>query len=84
MVFGPHHYPGMEGALDFLLLRNEESPGFYRRLSEAIWERMPIDYIRNVTAGVRCLTQLGSKRDGLGGIETFRLELGRLAISPYI
>ena len=37
-----------------------------------MWGRMTIDYTHKVMEGVRCLTQLGSKSDGLG-------ELKRLA-----
>ena len=66
MVYGAEHYPEREESLEFLILRYEESPEFFTTpFLAAIWGRMTIDYIRKVTEGVRCLTQLGNKSDGL-------------------
>ena len=58
-VYGAEHYPEREEALEFLILRYEESPEFFTiPFLAAIWERMTIDYIQKVTEGARCLTQL--------------------------
>ena len=58
-VYGAEHYPEREKALEFLILRYEESPEFSTiPFLAAIWERMTIDYIQKVTEGARCLTQL--------------------------
>ena len=66
MVFGADHYSGREEALEFSILRYEGSPEFFTiPFSAAIWERMTIDYVQKVTEGVRRLTQLGGKSDGL-------------------
>ena len=66
MVFGAEHYPGREASVDFILLLNGESPGFSTvPFLAAICGRSAIDYIRKVTDGVRCLTHLGIKSDGL-------------------
>ena len=62
MVFGAEHYTGREAPIGPLLLRNEESPGFFAFASlTANWERMTINYIRNVTKSVRRATQMGCK-----------------------
>ena len=66
MVFGSGHYTEREEALEYLSLHREESPEFpLIPFLAAIWERMTIDYIQKVMEGVRRLTQLGSKSDGL-------------------
>ena len=66
MAFGAQHYHGQESALYFLLLLTGESPEFFTvPASAAIWGRVAIDYINNVKEGVRFLTQMGSKSDGL-------------------
>ena len=66
MVFGAEHYHGREEALEFPMLRYEESPEFFTiPFLASIWERMTIDYAQKVTEGVRFLTQLGIKSDGL-------------------
>ena len=47
-------------------MRHEGSPEFPSApFLASIWGRMAIDYIQKVTEGERCLTQLGSKSDGL-------------------
>lgn len=49
------------------MLRNEESREFLTSpFSEAIWERMEMDYARKDTDGVRRLNQMGGRKsDGL-------------------
>ena len=66
VIFGSEHYPERAEALECEVLRHEESPEFFSiPFLASIWERMTIDYVQKVTDGVRCLTQLGSKSDGL-------------------
>ena len=73
MAFGADRYSEREEALGLSALRYEGSPEFFTTpFFAAIWERMTIDYVQKVTEGVRCLTQLGRKSDGLE-------ELNRLA-----
>ena len=66
MVFRSGHYTERAEALGFLSLRREECPEVFSiPFLASIWERMTIDYIQKVMEGVRRLTQLGSKSDGL-------------------
>ena len=66
MIFGSQRYSGREASLEFLMLRCEGAPEFFSVPSLAsIWGRMAIDYVQKVKEGVRRLTQLGSKSDGL-------------------
>ena len=66
MVFGAERYSAREDAMGFLILRYKESPEFFTiPFLAAIWGRMTVEYVRNATEGVRRLTQLGIKSDGL-------------------
>ena len=66
MVCGAEHYSDREEALEFSVLRYEESPEFFTiPFSASIWGGMTIDYVQKATEGVSCLTQLGRKSDGL-------------------
>ena len=66
LIYGAEHYPVRGASLDFLTARNVGNPEFFSvPFLAAIWERMTIDYTHKDVEEVRCLTQLGSKSNGL-------------------